>query len=203
MKIFVFSAHSITYIFAVFMGKNIDPEHYNVAEEDSCKAVIFNVVMYQILNAFLLVRTFITSYMNLKFSRGRQTANKEFLQAVIASNSVQVTDSILEAEAREQIAKSKAQQLIRFYEDYAEAELTRIVTSMMNPSATSLISSVNSQGIPIRTESAPFFDLVDPIEAMDSEAKMSVLLNQERMRLAMLNQRKNSMKNQRVIDYKT
>ena len=57
--------------------------------------------MYQILTAFLVVRTFITSYMNLKFSRGRKTANKEFLQAVFATNSTDVTDSILEAEARE------------------------------------------------------------------------------------------------------
>ena len=65
--------------------------------------------MYQILMSFLLVRTVITSYMNLKFSRGRQTANKEFLQAVIATNSIDITDSILEAEAREQIARIKAQ----------------------------------------------------------------------------------------------
>ena len=91
---------------------------------------------------------------------------------------------------------------MRFYEDYAEAELTRIVTSMMNNSAsTSLITSVNTQGIHIRSQSAPFFDLEDPDEAMDSEAKMNLLLNQERMRLALLNQRKFTTK--RAADYKT
>ena len=96
----MFLAHSIVYISAVVIGLEIAPNDPDLKDEDTCNAVVFNAMMYQALMGFLLLRTFITSFMNLKFSRGRSTANKEFLRAVIRDDNV-VTDSILEAEAHE------------------------------------------------------------------------------------------------------
>ena len=102
------------------MDKVTNPSEDDLAQHsnNACQDTISLLIVYSLLYFALIPRICTTSYMSLKFSCGKNAANGQLLQTVFSYDTVD-TAAILEAEKREQLARIKARQLKRFYDDYA------------------------------------------------------------------------------------
>ena len=70
--------------------------------------------------------------MNLKFSRELKKTNKEFV--LLFSKEATIVQQALEANKKEELRRSKFDKLLNFYQEYADKELTRIITTIMSKS---------------------------------------------------------------------
>ena len=84
-------------------------------------------ICYWFLWVTLIVRTSLTSYMNIKFSRDLKKANSQFV--FIFNESIETLRDTIKSNHQEQVAREKANKLAKFNKEYAEKQLSRIITS--------------------------------------------------------------------------
>ena len=91
-----------------------DETAHNNISSAGCRFHLAFDVLYQLLIALFVVRTCITSYMNVKFSRELATANREFWMVFTHSKAVFLevqVDSIVVKEQLEVEGRRKANRL--------------------------------------------------------------------------------------------
>ena len=75
-------------------------------------------VSYWFLWIAFIVRTAITSYMNVKFSRELEQTNRQF--QYVFNESAQNVKSVYEQSQEEQVARARAQRFSKFCREYAD-----------------------------------------------------------------------------------
>ena len=129
-------------------------------------------VNYCLVWVALITRTALTSYMNVKFSRELTETNREFA-IVFDESSGKVVPQVAE-NLREEQARARAARLHKFYEYYADQELTRIITSF------------------IKDKSRPDGGVARDEDLSDNMSRSEVMLNDERRRFIEQVERQNN-----------
>ena len=110
-----------------------EPEVLN--NQKNCRLVIAFDFFYWMAWVCLLTRTCLTSYMNIKFSQSLEQTNRQFFM-IFNADLRTVQKKLQEGEEIR-----RAERLDKFYQDYANQQLTRIIMSFMNDESESAIAS--------------------------------------------------------------
>ena len=129
LNLYTFALEVVTFG-AIFVLAIMLPYYMNGADTNSqCRMILTFDVVYWFIWVTLITRTCVTSYMNVKFSRDLRKTNREFY-LVFNQDYTQIKNTV-QANQMEDMARKKANRLSAFNEEYANQQMTRIITSFL------------------------------------------------------------------------
>ena len=119
-----FSAEFATFFLVFILSVILQSKQKD--NKSACRLQIVDYFVYTVLWIAFLFRLCLTSYMNVKQSQTKSSANRQFLM-VFNQDEQEVGRAVQENEERE-----KAQRRDKFYKEYADMQLSRIITSFLD-----------------------------------------------------------------------
>jgi len=138
-------------------------------------------IFYSLVQVTLTLRIGMTCYMNVKQSRPIEECNREF--ALVLSSSADSVKRKNVAALADRIEREKAERRHRFYREYADQELARIITSLISAAAqSSSKQTLTSETGEVVTEGTRSWDETVPGSEAD-DIKFDKIIAQERQKI--------------------
>ena len=188
--IFIFEMLTFMYVF-IFTELYSDSDLFTekVYSLKDCRKVFAYEMIFMATWIIFYTRVLAGIYINVKQSRSIKDCNRE-LMSVLESNTLDndPQDELITPEELERIERAKADRKLRFYKEYADEQLSRILTSLMRGSTT-VSDKVSIKESPTGGESiailsdSEFEDNDDVAFKMKEDKSFETVLENERSRL--------------------